>query len=67
MNENLLNYTNAAILDLNNDNIDAAQSNLALIQTAMINETGKQTIVVTTPDVSTGESDDRSDVQFFYI
>ena len=49
MNENLFNYTNAAILALNNDNTDAAQSNLALIQTALINETGKQIIFVPTP------------------
>lgn len=61
INENLLNYTNAAILALNNDNTDAAQSDLALIQTALINETGKQIIVVPTPEVSTDESDDGPD------
>jgi hypothetical protein len=61
MNEKLLNYTNAAILALNDDNKDAAQSNLALIQTALINETGKQVIVVPTPEVSTDDSDDGSD------
>lgn len=61
MNDNLLNYTNAAILALNDDNTSAAQSNLALIQTALINQTGKQVIVVPTPEVSTDESDDGSD------
>ncbi len=61
MNEKLLNYTNAAILALNDDNTDAAQSNLALIQTTLINETGKQVIVVPTPEASTDESDDGSD------
>jgi acetate kinase len=62
MNEKLLNYTNAAILALNDDNTDAAQSNLALIQTALINETDKQVIVVSTPaGPSTDESDDGSD------
>jgi hypothetical protein len=61
MNEKLLNYTNAAILALNDDKKDAAQSNLALIQTAFINETGKQVIVVPTPEVSTDDSDDGSD------
>src|SRR5207342_3046513 len=37
MNEKLLNYTNAAILALNDDNTSAAQDNLVQIQNALIN------------------------------
>ena len=42
MNEKLLNYTNAAILALNDDNTSAAQDNLVQIQNALINASGKQ-------------------------
>ena len=61
MNEKLLNYTNAAILALNDDNTSAAQDNLEQIQTSLINASGKQVVVVPTPAVSTDESDEGSD------
>ena len=57
MNEKLLNYTNAAILALNEDNTSAAQDTLQQIQTALINSSGKQVVVVPAPALSTEESD----------
>ena len=60
MNEKLLNYTNAAILALNDDNTDVAQSNLVQIQNALINASGKQVVVVPAPAVSTDDSDGES-------
>ena len=58
MNEKLLNYTNAAILALNDDNTSAAQDNLVQIQNALINASGKQIVVVTAPAVSPSSSSD---------
>jgi TolA-binding protein len=46
MNEKLLNYTNAAILALNDDDTSAAQDILIQIQNALINASGKQVVVV---------------------
>ncbi|WP_458746492.1 hypothetical protein [Candidatus Nitrosocosmicus sp. T] len=60
MNEKLLNYTNAAILALNDDNTDVAQSNLVQIQNALINASGKQVVVVPAPAVSIDDSDGES-------
>ena len=60
MNEKLLNYTNAAILALNDDNTAAAQVSLQQIQTALINASGKQVVVVPAPALSTEESDGES-------
>lgn len=61
MNEKLLNYTNAAILALNDDNTSAAQSNLVQIQNALINASGKQVVVIPAPALSVDESDEESD------
>lgn len=61
MNEKLLNYTNAAILALNDDNTDVAQSNLVQIQNALINASGKQVVVVPAPAVSADNSDGESE------
>ena len=58
--EKLLNYTNAAILALNDDDIDVAQDNLDQIQNALINASGKQVVVVPAPALSTEESDGES-------
>ncbi|WP_159357476.1 hypothetical protein [Candidatus Nitrosocosmicus sp. SS] len=59
MNEKLLNYTNAAILALNDDNTEAAQTSLQQIQSALINATGKQVVIVPAPAISSSdESDD---------
>ncbi len=60
MNEKLLNYTNAAILALNDDNTGAAQDSLQQIQTALINASGKQVVVIPAPALSTEESDGES-------
>ena len=58
MNERLLNYTNAAILALNEENTSAAQDSLQQIQTALINASGKQVVIVPAPALSTNDSDD---------
>jgi len=59
MNEKLLNYTNAAILALNDDNTEAAQTSLQQIQSALINATGKQVVIVPAPAApSSDESGD---------
>jgi flagellar motor protein MotB len=58
MNEKLLNYTNAAILALNEDNTSAAQDSLVQIQNALINASGKQVVVVPAPAVAPSSSDD---------
>ena len=64
MNEKLLNYTNTAILALNEDNTDVAQDSLVQIQNALINASGKQVVIVpapaavpTSPDDSDGDSE----------
>ncbi len=59
--EKLLNYTNIAILALNEDNTEVAQDSLQQIQTELINATGKQVVVVPAPAVSSDESDEGSD------
>jgi acetate kinase len=61
MNEKLLNYTNAAILALNDDNTSAAQDNLVQIQNALINASGKQVAIVPAPAVAPSSSDDGGD------
>ena len=61
MNEKLLNYTNAAILALNDDNTSAAQDNLVQIQNALINASGKQVVVIPAPAVSSPSDDDDGD------
>lgn len=58
MNEKLLNYTNNAILALNDDNTSAAQDNLVQIQNALINASGKQVVIVPAPAVSSPSDDD---------
>lgn len=61
MNEKLLNYTNAAILALNDDNTSAAQDNLVQIQNALINASGKQVVAVPAPVVSSPSSEGDED------
>jgi hypothetical protein len=63
MNEKLLNYTNAAILALNEDNTSAAQDSLVQIQNALINASGKQVVVIPAPAISlpTDNDDDEGD------
>ena len=61
MNEKLLNYTNDAILALNDDNTTAAQDNLVQIQNALINASGKQVVIVPAPSVSSPSDDDEGD------
>jgi hypothetical protein len=58
MNEKLLNYTNDAILALNEDNTTAAQDNLVQIQNALINASGKQVVIVPAPSVPSPSDDD---------
>jgi flagellar motor protein MotB len=58
MNEKLLNYTNAAILALNEDNTSAAQDSLVQIQNALINASGKQVVVIPAPAVSSPADND---------
>jgi len=57
MNEKLLNYTNAAILALNDDNTTAAEQHLVQIQNALINASGKQVVVVPAPAIQSDEED----------
>ncbi|MBA2440417.1 MAG: hypothetical protein H0V50_07060 [Thermoleophilaceae bacterium] len=58
MNEKLLNYTNAAILTLNDDNSSGAQESLVQIQNALIDASGKQVVVVPAPAVQSDENSD---------
>lgn len=58
MNEKLLNYTNTAILALNEDNTSAAQDSLVQIQNALINASGKQVTIVPAPAVAPSSSSD---------
>lgn len=63
MNEKLLNYTNTAILALNEDNTSAAQDNLQQIQNALINASGKQVVIIPAPAAAgptDGSDDDES-------
>ncbi len=61
MNEKLLNYTNTAILALNDDNISSAQDSLVQIQNELINASGKQVIVIPAPALSTDDDEEDSD------
>jgi uncharacterized glyoxalase superfamily metalloenzyme YdcJ len=56
--EKLLNYTNAAILALNDDNTTAAQDSLVQIQNALINASGKQVVVIPAPALQIDDDDD---------
>ena len=58
MNEKLLNYTNAAILALNDDNTTAAQDRLVQIQNALINASGKQVVVIPAPALQIDDDED---------
>ena len=49
MKERLLNYTNDAILALNDDNETAIQQNLVLIQNTLIKAIGKPVVIVPAP------------------
>jgi acetate kinase len=59
--EKLLNYTNAAILALNDDDIGAAQDNIVQIQKELINASGKQVVIIPAPAVAPSSSDDDGD------
>jgi outer membrane biosynthesis protein TonB len=61
MNEKLLNYTNAAILALNDDNTTAAQDSLVQLQNALINASGKQVVVIPAPALQIDDDDEDSD------
>ncbi|HEU5119663.1 MAG TPA: hypothetical protein VFT71_01640 [Candidatus Nitrosocosmicus sp.] len=61
MNEKLLNYTNAAILALNDDNTTAAQDSLQQIQNALINASGKQVVIVPAPAVPSSDDSDNGE------
>ncbi len=56
--ENLLNYTNTAIIALNNNNEAVAQQNLVQIQNALVNASGKQVIVIPAPAIQSGDEED---------
>ena len=58
LDEKLLNYTNAAILALNDEDIGAAQDNLVQIQNELINASGKQVVIIPAPAVAPSSSDD---------
>jgi negative regulator of genetic competence, sporulation and motility len=55
--EKLLNYTNVAILALNDDNTTAAQDSLVQIQNVLINASGKQVIVIPAPALQIDDED----------
>jgi len=55
--EKLLNFTNTAILALNEDDISVAEDNLGQIQNTLINASGKQVVIVPAPAVSTSDED----------
>lgn len=55
--EKLLNFTNNAILALNEDDISVAEDNLGQIQDTLINASGKQVVIVPAPAVSTSDED----------
>jgi predicted PurR-regulated permease PerM len=57
LSEKLLNYTNAAILALNDDDIGAAQDNLVQIQNELINASGKQVVIIPAPAIPSDEED----------
>ena len=61
MNEKLLDYTNAAILALNDDNESAAQDSLVQIQNALINASGKQVVIIPAPAISSPSDDNDGD------
>ena len=55
--EKLLNYTNVAILALNEDDTSAAQDNIVQIQNALINASGKQVVIIPAPAILTSDED----------
>ena len=57
MNEKLLNFTNAAILALNDDNTSAAEDNLVQIQNALVNASGKQVVIIPASAILTSDED----------
>ena len=57
LSEKLLNYTNAAILALNDEDIGAAQDNLVQIQNELINASGKQVVIIPAPAIPSDEED----------
>ena len=61
LDEKLLNYTNAAIFTLNDEDIGAAQDNLVQIQNELINSSGKQVVIIPAPAVAPSSSDDDGD------
>ena len=61
MNEKLLNYTNSAILALNDDNTNAAQDSLVQIQNALINASGKQVVIIPAPALAPSDNNNDDD------
>jgi hypothetical protein len=55
--EKLLNFTNASIFALNEDNISAAEGSLGQIQNALINASSKLVVIVPAPALSTSDED----------
>ena len=55
--EKLLNFTNVAILALNEDDTSAAQDNIVEIQNALINASGKQVVIIPAPAILTADED----------
>lgn len=58
LNEKLLNYTNYAILALNDDNETEIQRNLVLIQEELIEAIGKPVVIVPAPALITDSDSD---------
>ena len=55
--EKLLNFTNVAILALNEDDTNAAQVNIVEIQNALINASGKQVVIIPASAILTSDED----------
>jgi hypothetical protein len=55
--EKLLNFTNVAILALNEDDTNTAQVNIVEIQNALINASGKQVVIIPASAILTSDED----------
>ncbi len=55
--EKLLNFTNVAILALNEDDTSAAQDNIVEIQNTLINASGKQVVIIPASAILTSDED----------
>lgn len=62
LSEKMLNFTNAAITALNNNDEDAAKQTLTQMQSYLINATGKHVVVIPSTAIpSSSDSKDKSD------